>query len=458
MSRLDIERLAPLMSSQFTVGAATAAYQVEGSTQIDGRSASIWDTFCREPGAIRNGEDGEVACDHYARWADDVALMQSLNLEAYRFSVSWSRVVPDASGEISTAGIGFYRSLAEELRSKGIRPMVTLYHWDLPQYLQDVGGWQNRETAFRFAEFATAVAQGFGDAVDFYVTINEPWCAAILGHRSGVHAPGIRDEEAVPRVVHHLLLAHGLSVKALRAVAPHAEVGIALNGGPSYPASSTAADRHAAIMAEAEQIEWFMQPLFEGEYGPSSRERMAPLVEDGDLEMIAEPCDYLGWNYYTRNIVKSDGNGGYELTEARGSKSTALGWEIYPQGLRELLTRLVDRYELPPLYVSENGAVFEDTLEDGVIDDQERLDYIRVHLETIADLVSEGFDIRGYLCWSLMDNFEWAEGYSARFGLVRVDFDTQQRTVKNSGFALAEFLGAKKHALETTERRSTHAG
>ena len=377
MPRLCTNRLAALMTPHFLLGAATAAYQVEGSVRRDGRTHSIWDTFCRKPGAIRNWDDGETACDHYARWRDDVALMDALNLESYRFSVSWSRIIPDGSGAIDSKGID--------------------------------------------------------------------------------HAPGISDEEAVGRVVHHLLLAHGLGARTLRQYAPNAKTGIALNGGPSHPASGTAADRHAALMAEAEQIEWFMEPLFAGAYGPLFRERMAPLVEDGDLEAIAEPCDYLGWNYYTRNVVRKNGNGGYALTTARGSPATALGWEIYPQGLRELLTRLADKYELPPLYITENGAVFEDRCEAGVVDDPERLDYIRVHLETIADLIVDGFDIRGYTCWSLIDNFEWAEGYSARFGLVSVDYDTQLRTIKSSGYAFAEFLEAKQRALETGQRRSIHA-
>jgi beta-glucosidase len=458
MSDLCSNRLAPLLSPGFSFGVATAAYQVEGAVRTDGRTDSIWDTFCRTPGTIHNGENGEVACDHYARWREDVELMHSMNIESYRFSVSWSRVIPDASGEINPAGIDFYKSLARELRSKGIRPMVTFYHWDLPQYLQDSGGWQNRETAYRFAEYSTAVAQALGDAVDFYITINEPWCAAILGHRSGIHAPGIRDAAVVPAVIHHLLLAHGLCVKALRDVAPHADVGIALNGGPSHPASGNAADRHAAIIAEAEQIEWFTHPLFTGSYGPTFDERMAPFVQEGDLEIVAEPCDYLGWNYYSRNVVEKNGNEGYLFVAAKGSSATALGWEIYPQGLRELLEKLVDRYDLPPIYITENGAVFEDRCDGEIVDDHERLDYIRLHLETIADLIADGFDIRGYLCWSLMDNFEWSHGYSARFGLVRVDYETQQRIVKNSGRAMAQFFEAKQQANDISKRRSTHAG
>ena len=454
MSDLCAKRLAPLMSPDFSFGVATAAYQIEGSTAAGGRTDSIWDTFCREPGNIRNGDDGEIACDHYRRWRDDVALIDSLNAETYRFSISWPRVIPDSSGTVNAAGIEYYKALVKELRDRGIRPVVTLYHWDLPQYLQDAGGWQNRDTAYRFAEFAAVVAGAFGKDVDFYVTINEPWVIAMFGHRLGVHAPGIRDEDAVPGVIHHLLLAHGLAVRAIRDVSSNAEVGIVLNGGPSYPASGSAADRHAAIIAESEQIDWFMGPLFNGGYAPDFRDRMAAHVEEGDLETIAEPCDYLGWNYYTRNVVRKNGNGSYEMVTAKGQPATALGWEIFPQGLRELLVRLDDRYTLPPLYIAENGAAFEDICIDGVIDDADRLDYIRAHLETIADLVADGFDIRGYVCWSLLDNFEWAEGYSARFGIVRVDYDTQQRTVKRSGHALAGLLAIKRRATGDSGRRA----
>lgn len=441
--KFDLKELEPLLGDRFLFGVGTAAYQIEGATTSDGRSDSIWDKFCRQPGNVRDGDTGEVACDHYKRWREDVALLQQLGVDAYRFSISWSRVFPDESGAINERGIAFYAGLVDELRAAGIRPLVTLYHWDLPQYLQDKGGWANRDTVSRFAEFAEAVAICLGDSVDFYSTINEPWCVAFLGHKLGIHAPGIRDEQAAYRVAHHLLLAHGLTISALRRWAPHAELGIVLNGGPSHPATESAGDLEAAEFAELEQLHLFAQPLLTGHYPVKFIDRIGDALKPGDLDIIGEPCDYLGWNYYTRSVVRAGANNAVEVVPVTEAAATDFGWEIYPKGLKELLRALGDAYELPPMYITENGAAFDDKVVGGAIADTERIAYLGEHLKVVAELVREGFDIRGYVCWSLMDNFEWAEGFSKRFGLVRVDYDTQVRTVKKSGRVFAKLLASR---------------
>ena len=433
-----------LLRDDFLFGVGTAAYQVEGAANVDGRSDSIWDVFCRQPGAVRNGDNGAVACDHYHRWEQDLELLCELGVDAYRFSISWSRILPSADCAPNAKGLAFYRRLVDGLRASGIRPLVTLHHWDLPQYLQDEGGWQSRRTAVRFAEFAAIVADELGSAVDFYTTINEPWCIAFLGHGSGIHAPGIQNAEAAFSAAHHLLLAHGMCVQTLREHAPHADVGIVLNGGPCHAASGRANDVAAARRVEGEQIDLFAGALFEARYPESVARDIERWVKPGDLDLIAEPCDYLGWNYYTRNLVRATPDGGYWLTHSGEYPLTDMGWEIYPQGLYELMHALNERYELPPLYVTENGAAFDDRVVDGVVTDAGRAAYLCEHMKVIDRLLKEGFDIRGYVCWSFMDNFEWAKGYSKRFGLVHVDYRTQTRTVKESGRALASLLSPKR--------------
>jgi beta-glucosidase len=434
----DTDALQPLMTGEFAFGVGTAAYQIEGAALAEGRSDSVWDTFSRLPGKTTDKSTGDVACDHYHRWKDDVALLVDLGVDVYRFSISWSRIFPEDSGVVNKKGLAFYKRLAEELRLNGIRPMVTLHHWDLPQYLQDKGGWQNRTTALRFEEFATAVGVGLGTAVDFYTTINEPWCIVSLGHRSGVHAPGLRDDSAAIAATHHLLLAHGLAMQALRDHVPRVELGIVLNGGPSYPVSESKSDIEAAQLFESEQIHRFAGPILKGEYPREFVPQVAEHVQPGDLRIIAEPSDYLGWNYYTRNLVKRGEYGVPETVNGHEFPSTDMGWEIYPDGLREVFSILHRDYDVPPLYVSENGAAFKDKLVGDTVHDPDRVHYIQRHLQEIADMIESGIDIRGYICWTLLDNFEWAEGYSKRFGLVHVDFDTQERTMKDSGKAFAK--------------------
>ncbi len=451
------DKLQPLMSDDFVFGVATSAYQIEGASRAGGRTDSVWDTFCRLNGSIAKSATGEAACDSYFRWRDDLELLVELGVGAYRFSISWSRILPDVSGALNQEGLDYYIGLADALRRRGIRPMVTLHHWDLPQYLQDKGGWQNRETAYGFADYAQAVAIGLGSSVDFYTTINEPWCIVSLGHRSGVHAPGLRDEEAANAVTHHLLLAHGLAIQALRDHAPRAQLGIVLNGGPSLPLSDSEADIDAAGLFESEQIHRYASPILRGEYPDEFVPPVGRYVQRGDLEIISEPCDYLGWNYYTRNVVRRGDNGSPEIVAADDYPQTDMGWEIYPDGLRQVCSVLQRNYDLPPLYVTENGAAFQDTLADNVVHDPERIRYIQQHLDVIADMIASGVDIRGYICWTLLDNFEWAEGYSKRFGLVHVDFDTQVRTMKDSGKAFAELNATKARLAAGCNERRTDA-
>ena len=442
-SSFNPDALKPLLSDDFVLGVGTAAYQIEGAAGHDGRTQSVWDTFSHLPGKIADQSSGDVACDHYHRWQEDVELLADLGVDVYRFSVSWSRVFPTDSQVINPRGLEFYQRLIEALHQRGIRPMVTLHHWDLPQYLQDQGGWQNRATALRFAEFSSAIAQSFGASVNFYTTINEPWSIVHFGHRLGIHAPGISDENAASAATHHLLLAHGLATEALRAHAPGSDVGIVLNGGPSYPLSESEADKAAAKHVESEQIHRFVKPLLHGTYPDEFTALVSDYVLPGDLEIIAQPCDYLGWNYYSRNVVKRGTSGRAETVVGRDYPTTDMDWEIFPEGLREICSILVNDYDAPPLYVCENGAAFQDKVIGNNIRDPKRIDYIQRHLEVVAEMIESGMDIRGYICWTLLDNFEWAEGYSKRFGIVHVDFDTQTRTLKDSAKAFARLNAVK---------------
>jgi len=446
---LQLHPDSPLRNRDFLFGVATAAFQVEGACATDGRTPSIWDEFCSKPGAILNGDTGAVACDHYHRWHSDIDLIAALNVDAYRFSISWSRVLPGPGSVVNERGLRFYLDLVAALRARGIRPVVTLYHWDLPQYLQDAGGWANRTTCEEFAYLARIVAGAFGTMVDFYCTINEPWCAAILGHKDGVHAPGHADPEIALAVAHHLLVAHGLATRALREAAPHAQVGIVLNGGPVEAATPDPMDLQAARRAEDELIHLFAGPLFAGRYPPAFAALSHPdadLVWPGDMETIGQPIDFLGWNYYTRTRVATrDGQKNLFQTSPPASNDvTAMGWEVYPQGLACVLRDLASRYPLPPLYITENGAAFADCFEGGAINDSARVDYIGRHLTVVEEMIADGFDVRGYFYWSLLDNFEWAHGYDIRFGLFHVDYCTQQRTPKRSALEFSAMLADRR--------------
>ncbi|MFD8529710.1 GH1 family beta-glucosidase [Streptosporangium canum] len=424
----------------FVWGAATAAYQIEGAAREDGRGPSIWDTFSRTPGKVHAGHTGDVACDHYHRYPDDVRLMGDLGLHAYRFSISWPRIQPDGSGPANPRGLDFYDRLVDELHGTGITPIVTLYHWDLPQTLEDRGGWTNRETAERFAEYAAIVHARLGDRVETWTTLNEPWCSAFLGYASGIHAPGRSEPGLGFAATHHLLLGHGLAVKALRA-AGASRIGITLNLAPVL-----GDDDEAASIVDGLQNRIFLDPVLRGEYPADVVERAGrftdwSFVEDGDLEIVSQPIDLLGVNYYHPQTVAArtgePANPVYPGSEGIAfprpdAPRTAMDWPVQPSGLTDLLVRLSRDYPGTPLIITENGAAFDDVVEDGRIHDAGRLSYLDGHLRAAHAAIEAGADLRGYLVWSLLDNFEWAEGYGKRFGVVHVDYATQNRTPKDS--------------------------
>jgi beta-glucosidase len=432
----------PSFPTGFRFGAATAAYQIEGAVHEDGRGDSIWDTFCRIPGALLNGDTGDVACDHYHRWEQDLDLMADLGLESYRFSIAWPRVQPDGAGPLNPAGVRFYRRLVEGLLDRGIEPIATLYHWDLPQPLQEAGGWAVRDTAERFADYAQHMARELGDVVDTWITHNEPWVVAVVGHVQGRFAPGIRDWPTALAVSHHVLLSHGLAVEALPG-----SVGITLNLSPVHPARP--GDEDAARIFDGHLNRWFLDPVLRGSYPDDMRalyeERVGPLdvVRDGDLEIIARPIDFLGVNYYFLSRVRADEDDhplGASQVTGRGPL-TAMGWEVEPAGLHELLVRLTRDYGPLALHITENGAAYDDPPPtDGLVEDPERVAYLEGHVDAVARAIDDGADVRRYLAWSLLDNFEWNSGYSRRFGIVHVDYATQQRTLKRSGAWYRELI------------------
>ncbi|GBF06722.1 beta-galactosidase [Deinococcus aerius] len=415
---------------RFVFGVATSSFQIEGATREDGRGPSIWDTFCREPGRILDGTNGDAACDHYHRWAEDLDLIQSLGADAYRFSIAWPRIQPEGRGAVNPRGLDFYDRLVDGMLERGLKPYATLYHWDLPQTLQDAGGWANRDTAHRFAEYARLVAERLGDRVTSYATLNEPWCSSILSYQIGEHAPGLRNRKLALAAAHHLLVGHGEAVAAMRDALRDAELGIVLNLQPTYPASEKPEDVAAAHHADGTFNRWFLDPLFRGEYPQDIWEAYGadvPEVQPGDLACIARPLDFLGVNYYSRGVNSANGS-----VRPPDSAYTHMGWEVYPQGLTDLLVRLKEDYAAPPLFITENGAAYPDELTGDRVHDPERIRYFESHLEAVAQAVRHGVDVRGYFAWSLLDNFEWAWGYSRRFGLVYVDYASQRRVPKDS--------------------------
>ncbi|HET8768811.1 MAG TPA: GH1 family beta-glucosidase [Pedococcus sp.] len=433
--------------ADFTWGVATSSYQIEGGTKEDGRGPSIWDTFSGTPGRVVDGDTGEVAVEHFHRYEEDVALMADLGVEAYRFSVAWPRVQPTGSGPVNVVGLDFYDRLVDALLARGITPWATLYHWDLPQPLEDAGGWPVRDTAERFAEYAGHVARALGDRVGHFITLNEPWCSAFLGYGSGRHAPGRSDPADALAASHHLLLGHGLAVQAIRAAAPEAQVGVTLNLYPVDGAHDGHGVADAVRRVDGLANRWFLDPVLRGAYPKDVVEDVRHLsdlafVRDGDLDVVSAPLDFLGVNYYTRHVVAP---GAFPGTvdvdfQGRGMPTTAMGWEVDPDGLFDILTRVTRDYGELPLVLTENGAAFDDVLVDGRVHDEQRVEFLRGHLDAGRRAVEAGVPLAGYFAWSLMDNFEWAEGYAKRFGLVHVDFRTQERTVKDSGRWYSEFL------------------
>ena len=429
--------------ADFTWGVATSAFQIEGASRADGKGASIWDTFCATPGNIKDGSDGHTACDHYHRYREDVDLMASLGVDAYRFSMAWSRVQPDGKGAWNEKGFGFYDRLLDALAEKDIRAHLTLYHWDLPQALQDEGGWLNRETAHRFADYAHEVARRFGKRIEAIATHNEPWCTANLGYGNAQFAPGVRDLKQSIQVSHHLLLSHGLAMRAMRAINSPAKLGIVLNQWTADPATDSQADRDLAEFEYARSTQWFMDPIFKGRY-PELALRVhganAPQVQEGDFDIIQQPIDFLGCNYYFRSWCSTD-NPPKPMPGKHGF--TDMGWEIYPEGLPELLLKLKSEYDLPPIYITENGMAAPDAVVDGQVHDHERIAFVRGHLEALHAAMAQGVDVKGYFLWSLLDNFEWNSGYAKRFGIVHVDYATHKRTLKDSALWYREFLAAR---------------
>jgi beta-glucosidase len=436
-------------------GAATAAYQIEGAVHADGRGESIWDRFAHTPGRVARGETGDVACDHYSRWRADLDLMASLGIETYRFSIAWPRVVPDGAGEVNAAGLRFYRELAEGLRERGIEPVATLYHWDLPQALQERGGWAARDTAERFAEYVAVVAEALGDVVGEWVTINEPWVVAFQGHAHGTKAPGVRDWPTALRASHHALLAHGLATRVLRA-SGSARVGITLNLSPVEPHSDHPDDAAAALRMDGHLNRWFLDPVLRAAYPHDLLERYErrygrlDFVEDGDLSLIAAPTEFLGVNYYTPMRVRADPKGGLlEVAKAPpGARTTAMGWDVEPEGLYRLLTRVRADYGDVAIAITENGAAYDDPpAANGTVGDPERRAYLESHLEALRHAVEDGVRVERYFVWSLLDNFEWEFGYDKRFGIVHVDFETQRRTLKDSALWYRDHIESARNPL-----------
>jgi len=438
--------LAGAFPPDFTWGAATAAYQIEGAASVGGRGESIWDRFTSIPGNIANGDTGEVACDSYHRYSEDVRLMRELGLDAYRFSISWPRVLPDGRGRPNQDGLDFYDRLVDELLANGIEPYPTLYHWDLPQALEDRGGWPRRDTVDAFVEYVHAVSARLGDRVTHWITHNEPWVASWLGYGSGEHAPGRRSSADALAAAHHLLLSHGRATEVLRTGAD-TKVGITLDLIPMHPFEDTEADRDAVRKEDGFRNRWFLDPVLRGEYPSDVLERWAailPAIADGDMRTIAARIDFLGVNYYRRHVVRADETGSPVVVEPEGVEQTAMGWEVYPEGLLELLVRLHEEYESPPLYVTENGAAFDDTRSNGTVDDPERTSYIARHVDAMARAIERDVPLAGYFVWSLLDNFEWTRGYSKRFGIVYIDFQTLERVPKASYDWYRDFIAAQR--------------
>jgi beta-glucosidase len=447
--------------ADFVWGVATSAYQIEGAWNEDGRGESIWDRFAHTPGRTRDGATGDVACDHYHRWPEDVAIMKSLGIQAYRFSVSWPRILPEGRGKVNQMGLDHYSRLVDGLLEAGIRPIPTLYHWELPIPLQDEGGWPARETTAAFAELADVVSRHLGDRVEMWITHNEPWCTSFLGHQVGIHAPGLQDWPAALAASHHVLLSHGLAVDAIRANVAEAQVGIALNFEPAVPASPSPADYRAALRWDGYYFRWFLDPIYGRRYPAdmvahyADRGRLPEgfaFVQPGDMATIATPTDFLGINYYTRHVARDESPDNQPQTlfpdppEAR----TAMDWEVAPESFYQLLNRIYFEYQVPVMYITENGCSYLDEPdESGRVTDARRIAYLRDHITAVHRAIQNGVPVAGYLQWSLLDNFEWERGYSQRFGIVHIDYATQQRTVKDSGYWYRDVIAA--NGLETVD-------
>lgn len=433
-----------LFPNDFIFGVATSSYQIEGAVNKDGRGESIWDRFSATAGNIYDGSSGEVACNHYELWQNDLDLIKDLGFQAYRFSIAWPRILPEGRGKINQKGLDFYDRLVDGLLERGLEPHVTLYHWDLPQKLQDNGGWLNRYTVSAFSEYADTVTKRLGNRVRSYATLNEPWCSSYLGYGNGHHAPGLADKKMFLQAAHNLLLAHGSALPPMRSNAPESQHGIVLNFSPAYPASDKKEDIMAAKRQKGFQYEWFLDPILKAKYPALMLEAYQndlPEIKPDDLTTIAAKIDFLGVNMYTRSLVKYSKDKWLNMDNViEDVPRTAMGWEIFPDGLEQLLIDLNNDYKLPPVFITENGAAFDDKLINGRIKDQNRIDFYQGHLKAVSNAIQRGVDVRGYFAWSFMDNFEWAFGYEKRFGIVFVDFETQKRTPKDSAKWFTELL------------------
>jgi len=442
MTKLSLPPHSPLLSKNFVYGVATASFQIEGGSQD--RLPCIWDTFCDTPNKIVDSSDGHTACDHYNLWRDDIDLIESLGVDAYRLSISWPRVMTQ-EGKLNPVGVKFYTDILDELKRRNIKAFVTLYHWDLPQHLEDEGGWLNRQTAYAFEHYVNLITKAFGDRVHSYATLNEPFCSAFLGYEIGIHAPGKVGKEYGRKAAHHLLLAHGLAMSVLKQNSPNTLNGIVLNFTPCYSFTQSDEDLKATAFADDYLNQWYIKPIIDGQYPDIINQlplNHQPEIFEGDMELISQSIDYLGINFYTRQVYKAHPTDIYEPIAPKGPL-TDMGWEIYPQSFTDLLVSLNKTYTLPPIYITENGAAMPDTYNNGEVNDLDRLSYYNTHLNAVHNAVEQGVVIHGYFAWSLMDNFEWAEGYLKRFGIVYVDYKTQQRTIKNSGLAYKELISKR---------------
>lgn len=429
-----------IFPKDFLWGAATAAYQIEGAWNEDGKGESIWDRFAHTPGAIFQNQNGDIACDHYHRYEEDIEMMSKIGLKAYRFSISWPRIFPEGRGKINPKGLSFYGRVIEKLLEKNIKPVITLYHWDLPQELEDKGGWLNRDTAKYFAEYANLLFYKFGDIVPVWITLNEPGVCAFLGYGWGWHAPGKKDMKGAFIASHNLLLAHGLAVQAYREGGYKGNIGITVNVATVYPASNSEEDIKAAERQDAYGNRWFLDPIFKKEYPKVIWEILEKNhwnfnYPTSDWNVISIPIDFLGINYYTRTIVAYDEQDPYlKIKRIPGPKEhTEMNWEVYPDGLYDILIKIYKEYQIP-IYITENGAAYNDTVEDGRVRDEKRIEYLREHIKRVYFAIRDGVDLKGYFVWSLMDNFEWGHGFSKRFGIIYVDYETQKRILKDSAY------------------------
>jgi beta-glucosidase len=426
--------------STFAWGVSTASFQIEGAAREDGRGPSVWDTFCATPGNIADGSDGSVACDHYHRYVEDLDLLTQLGVTSYRFSMAWSRVQPNGEGDWNEPGFAFYDRLLTGLAERGIEAHLTLNHWDLPQALQDKGGWLNPEIIQRFCDYACEVGRRFGHRLASLATHNEPWVVAMLGHDSGIFAPGLKDRAVAMQVAHHLLVSHGVALQALRAQGLQTRLGIVLNLSPFHAATESLTDQHKTHLEDGMLVRWYLDALLRGHYPEDVWQHLGddvPKVNPGDLTTIQQPLDFLGVNYYTRSVVSA---GAPWSAKDLGLPVTDMEWEIYPQGLTELLVRLDRDYDMPPIFITENGAAFKDKVENGQVNDLERVAYLQSHIKAVAAARQAGVNVQAYFVWSLLDNFEWASGYAKRFGIVHIDYQTLKRTPKQSALWYGQFL------------------